>query len=310
MIDKAETIPMGNERLRRRATYASVSVAVTLIAAKLVAYFYTDSVAILSSLLDSTIDLIASAVTVFGVASALRPPDRDHRFGHGKAEPLAALAQAAFIVGSSVLLGYEALSRLFNPHAIEHETFGYGVMILAIVLSVLLVAFQNYVVRRTGSMAIGADKIHYIGDVAVNTAVIVAFLLYARTGIAWIDPLFAILIAGGLTFSAFRIAMRALNVLMDRELPDADREKIKSIARAQPSVRGIHDLRTRFDGERVFAEFHLELDGTMTLMAAHKIADAIMDDIRVAFPNADIFIHQDPEGLEEPRLDTQIAARP
>jgi ferrous-iron efflux pump FieF len=310
VIDKAETIPMGNERLRRRATYASVSVAVTLIAAKLVAYFYTDSVAILSSLLDSTIDLIASAVTVFGVASALRPPDRDHRFGHGKAEPLAALAQAAFIVGSSVLLGYEALSRLFNPHAIEHETFGYGVMILAIVLSVLLVAFQNYVVRRTGSMAIGADKIHYIGDVAVNTAVIVAFLLYARTGIAWIDPLFAILIAGGLTFSAFRIAMRALNVLMDRELPDADREKIKSIARAQPSVRGIHDLRTRFDGERVFAEFHLELDGTMTLMAAHKIADAIMDDIRVAFPNADIFIHQDPEGLEEPRLDTQIAARP
>ncbi len=309
MIKKVDLANMGNDRLRRLATYASVSVATVLIIAKLVAYFFTDSVAILSSLLDSTVDLIASAITVFGVASALRPPDHDHRFGHGKAEPLAALAQAAFIVGSSVLLLYEAASRLYHPHPLENEGFGYVVMMLAVILSVALVGFQNFVIRRTGSIAIGADKMHYIGDVAVNIAVMAAFILYERTEIAWIDPAFAILIAGGLSYSAFRIAVQALNVLMDRELPDEAREKIKLIVRAQSAVRGIHDLRTRTDGERVFIEFHLELDEHMTLKAAHKIADTIMENLRTVFPQADIMIHQDPAGLQELRLDEQIEVR-
>lgn len=309
MIEKLQAPVPGNERLRRLATYASVSVAAVLIVAKLAAYFFTDSVAMLSSLLDSTVDLMASAVTVFGVASALRPPDREHRFGHGKAEPLAALAQAAFITGSSVLLGYEALSRFYHPHAIGNENFGYGVMALAIVLSIGLINFQHYVTRRTGSMAIGADKLHYIGDVAVNAAVVAAFALHAWTGIEWLDPLFAILIAGGLTVSAYRIAIKALNVLMDRELPDADREKIMSIARMQPQVRGVHDLRTRTDGERIFIEFHLELDGNMSLKTAHQIDEAIMGDILKVFPNADVLVHQDPAGLSEERLDEQIEVR-
>jgi len=260
----------------------------------------------LSSLLDSTIDLIAALVTVYGVASALRPPDREHRFGHGKAEPLAALAQAAFIVGSSVLLGYEALSRFYHPHDVENESFGYAVMAVAIVLSVGLVWFQHRVVHRTGSMAIGADRLHYVGDIAINAAVVAAFMLHQWTGLNWFDPLFALLIAGALTFSAFHIAVHALKVLMDHELPDADREKIKMIARAQTAVRGIHDLRTRFDGERAFIEFHLELDENMTLKTAHKVSDAIMDNIRKEFPHADIFIHQDPEGLTEVRLDQKI----
>src|SRR3984885_5203201 len=157
-MEKAALLAIGNDRLRRLATYASISGAVMLIGAKLTAWFVTDSVAMLSSLLDSTIDLLSSLVTAYGVASALRPPDREHRFGHGKAEPLAALAQAAFIVGSSVLLGYEALSRFYHPHEIQREAFGYGVMALAIVLTVALVEFQHYVIRRTSSMAIGADR--------------------------------------------------------------------------------------------------------------------------------------------------------
>jgi len=295
--------------MRRLATYASAAVAGVLIGAKLTAYFFTDSVAMLSSLLDSTIDLIAALVNIYGVASALRPPDHEHRFGHGKAEPLSALAQAAFIAGSSVLLGYEALSRFYHPHEIENVNFGYSVMMLAIILSGALVWFQHYVVRRTGSMAIGADRLHYIGDLAINLAVVAAFAMYQGTHITWFDPLFAIFIAGGLAYGAFHIAKHALNVLMDRELPDSDREKIQAIVRAQPAVRGIHDLRTRFDGERAFVEFHLELDESMTLKAAHKIGDAIMDSIRSSFPNADVLIHQDPEGIDEPRLDEQIATR-
>lgn len=307
MSGNTELMDNGGGRMRRLATYASVSVATVLIICKLAAFFYTNSVAMLSSLLDSTIDLIAALVTLYGVASALRPPDREHRFGHGKAEPLAALAQAAFIVGSSVLLSYEALSRFYNPHEIKNENFGYFVMVVAIVLSMALVFFQHLVVRRTGSMAIGADKIHYIGDVAINLAVIAALALYQWTGQVWYDPLFAILIAGGLAYNAFRIALQALNVLMDHELPDKDRDKIKAIVQAQQSVRGIHDLRTRFDGERAFIEFHLELDENMTLKIAHDISDAIMDALRKEFPDADIFIHQDPEGLMETRLDQKIA---
>ena len=309
MIEKAELLAIADGRLRRLATYASVAVALVLIAAKLMAYFLTDSVAMLSSLLDSTIDLIAAIVTLYGVANALRPPDREHRFGHGKAEPLAALAQAAFIVGSSVLLGYEALSRIYHPHGIENENFGYAVMVVAIMMSVALVSFQHYVVHRTSSMAIGADELHYIGDIAINGAVIAAFALHQWTGFNWFDPLFALLIAGALTISAYRIAVKALNVLMDRELPDDDRTKIKNIVRAQKSVRGIHDLRTRFDGEHAFIEFHLELDENMTLKIAHEVSDTIISALRHEFPEADIFIHQDPEGLEEPRLDQQIHAR-
>ena len=309
MTDKAQLRSDGGDRLRRLATYASVGVAFVLIVAKLAAYFFTDSVAVLSSLLDSTIDLIAAVVNVFGVASALKPPDRDHRFGHGKAEPLAALAQAAFISGSSVLLAYEALRRFYHPHDIENENFGYVVMTFSIVLSMFLVWFQHHVTRRTGSMAIGADKMHYIGDLAINAAVMVAFGLHQATGLDWFDPFFALLIAGGLTYSAYRISLQALNVLMDREVPDSDREKIMAIARRHPQVRGVHDLRTRTDGERIFIEFHLELDGNMSIKTAHQIDETIMAEVGKAFPNADILIHQDPAGVIEERLDEQIEVR-
>ncbi|MGE3623089.1 MAG: cation diffusion facilitator family transporter [Bdellovibrionales bacterium] len=300
---------LGHERLRRMATYASVAVAVVLIGTKLIAYLFTDSVAMLSSLLDSTIDLVSSGVTVLGVASALRPPDHDHRYGHGKAEPLAALTQAAFIIGSSILLGYEALNRIYHPHEVTNENFGYGVMALAIVLTIALVAFQNYVIKHTSSMAIGADRMHYVGDVAINLAVVVSLVLQNLTGIQWLDPLFAVLIALGLSINAWRIARHALNVLMDRELPDVEREKIMQIVRAQPNVRGMHDLRTRTDSDRVFIEFHLELDGNMTLKTAHHVNDTVIKALKTAFPSADVIVHQDPAGLAEIRLDEQIEVR-
>lgn len=294
------------DNLRRYATYASVAVAFVLIIAKLLAYLMTNSVAMLSSLLDSTVDLISSLVTVYGVASALRPPDHDHRFGHGKAEPLAALTQAAFIVGSSVLLIYQALSYIYNPHDIENQNVGYIVMALAITLTVGLVTFQRYVVRRTHSMAIGADRLHYAGDLLINLAVVAAFLLYRVTGIRLFDPLFAIIISCGLFYNAFHIVRDALRVLMDHELPDQDRAAILELVKAQSSVRGIHDMRTRSDSDRIFVEMHVELDGDMSVRVAHDVIDAIMDSIRNKYPNAEVIIHQDPEGIEEPRLDERI----
>ena len=295
----------GNQ-LRRMATYASVVVAATLIIAKLAAYLMTDSVAMLSSLLDSTVDLIASGVTMYGVASALRPPDHDHRFGHGKAEPLAALTQAAFIVGSSVLLAYEALSYFYHPHSIQNQIVGYAVMGGAIVMTLGLVLFQRLVIRQTKSVAIDADRLHYDGDLLINVAVVIAFALYEWTGIVWFDPLFAILIAGYMLFNAFKIARDALNILMDRELSDADRAAIGELVRLRPHVRGMHDLRTRHDSDRVFIELHVELDGRMTVAEAHDVIEDIMAALREKYPRAEIIIHQDPEGIEEPRLDEQI----
>ncbi len=309
MIHRHELLGISNNRLRRLATYSSIGVALTLIVAKLIAYLMTDSVAMMSSLLDSTIDLLSSIVTAYGVANALRPPDRQHRFGHGKAEPLAALAQAAFIVGSSVLLGYEAISRFYTPHEIQNETLAYIIMAIAIVMTLGLIEFQQIVVRRTSSMAIGADRLHYIGDLMINLAVVVAFALHQWTGLVWFDPLFAIIVAGSLSSMAVHIARNALDVLMDKELPEEDRARIKQIVCSHAAVRGVHDMRTRSDSDRVFVELHVEMDADMSLSKAHDVSEELMAMVRAEFADADVLIHQDPTGHYEDRLDEQIASR-
>jgi ferrous-iron efflux pump FieF len=179
-------------------------------------------------------------------------------------------------------------------------------MILSIVLSIFLVQFQRYVIRQTKSIAITADNLHYLGDLAINMAVIAAFGLYQWTGMNGFDPAFGIVIASSLMFMAFHIARDALNILMDRELPDEDRTKIRIIVEKHPGVRGLHDMRTRFDSDHVFIELHVEMDALTPLLAAHDVAEAIMQDLYKAFPGADVIIHEDPAGLEETRLDTQI----
>lgn len=308
MKNTSADVSNNSEALRRRATYASLTVACVLICAKLFAYIMTNSVAMLSSLIDSTVDLLASVVTLFGVASALKPPDIRHRYGYGKAEPLAALTQGAFIVGSSVLLGYESLHRLLQPAHPAALGIGYAVMALAIVLTLALVAFQDYVVKRTGSMAISADSFHYRGDLFINLAVVAAFVLGDFTGSGIFDPLFALAIAAILIFGAVKIARDALFVLLDRELPEADRERIRTLVRSHPQVRGLHDLRTRSDGDRKFIEFHLELDGHLTLTASHDIADAVEQHLLAEFVNSEILIHQEPAGIDDARLDHRVGS--
>ncbi len=292
---------LSNDRLMRLATYLSVVVGLTLIAAKLAAWGATDSVALLSTLIDSTLDAIASIVNLFAVHHALQPADHQHRFGHGKAEPLAGLAQSTFIVGSALFLVGEAGKRLFSPEPVSHAPIGIIVMIFSLVLTVALVLFQRLVVRRTGSLAIGADRLHYTGDLAMNATVIVSLILSAHFGFAWADPLFALAIALFLVYSALTIAWQSFNLLMDREFPDADRKKIGEICVAHPDVIDMHDLRTRSSGLQSFIQLHLELDPEITLRRAHVISDEVEADIRQAFPAADVIIHQDPTGIEEPR---------
>lgn len=285
-------------RLRRLATYASVSTAAVLIAAKLGAWLLTDSVAMLSSLADSTVDLMASLVTLFGVAHATRPPDKSHRYGHGKAEALAAMAQAAFITGSAGVLVYEAISRFVTPSPVRHGLYGVGVIAFAIAATLCLLAFQRMVVRRTGSVAIAADSVHYRGDLLVNAAVIAAILLGAWTQSPYWDPAFALLIAGYLGWAAWQVGREALDVLMDRELSGAERGLIERTVMGHDATRGLHDLRTRNAGDRIFIELHLQLDGDMTLDAAHDIAHEVEELVRAQFPAAEVIVHQEPEGAE------------
>ncbi len=288
-------------RLMKLATYASVSVALVLIVTKFAAWLMTDAVSLLSTLIDSLLDVGASILNLIAVRHALEPADKEHRFGHGKAEALSGLAQAAFISGSAVFLLLQAGERLYHPRQIENTDVGFGVMMLAIVLTLGLVAFQRHVVRQTGSVAISADSAHYQMDVLVNVSVIISLLLVSRFGLSLADPLFAIAIAIYIIWGSWRIGQTALHMLMDRELDDAQRRRIMEIAKINPGVKGVHDLRTRSSGNQVFIQMHLEMSGDMTLLDAHVIADDVEVRIMEIFPNAEVIIHEDPEGIEEER---------
>ena len=289
------------DRLRRMATYASVAVAAVLIGVKFAAWLETGSVALLSSLVDSLLDAVASLVNLVAVRHAMSPADREHRFGHGKAEPLAVLGQSAFITGSAMLLLAEAVRRLIWPVPVENPPAGIAVMIFSIAVTIALVLYQRHVVRRTGSIAITADELHYRSDLVLNTSVIAALLLGSVLDFPLLDPLFGAAIGIWIVYSAVRLARLSLFQLMDHELPDEEREKIRAIAQSHPDVAAAHDLRTRVAGPTAFIQIHIEMDGGLSLIRAHEISDEVEAELRAAYPHAEVMIHQDPEGIEEPR---------
>lgn len=294
--------PEAANRLRRRATYASVAVALCLIAVKSAAWLETGSVALLASLIDSLLDASASLVALFAVRQALMPADREHRFGHGKAEPLAVLGQSAFIAGSALLLLAEAAQRLISPVAVEKAPVGIAVMVFAIAVTLGLVAYQRRIVHQTGSLVIRADELHYRGDLIVNGSVIVALVLDKAFALPLLDPLFGAGIGIWIMASAAHLARISLTQLMDRELSDEERARIRAIAQSHPEVRSVHDLRTRVAGPTAFIQIHIEMDGSLPLLRAHEIADEVEKRLRGTYPAAEIIIHQDPAGIEEPRM--------
>ena len=296
------------KRLNDLAAIASIAVAAVLIVAKLAIWIATGSVAILGSLVDSGMDALASAVTLVSIRQAAQPPDRAHRYGHGKAEAIGAFVQAGFVLGSAFFLANEAVRRLLSPQALEQSALGIAVLLLASLLTAALLGFQRYVVRRTGSIAIRADSLHYRSDLLMNLAVIAILVLTEAIGSMLVDPLFGLALVLVLLFSAFTVARRALDMLMDRELPSDQRASIRTLALEHPKAHGVHDLRTRRAGSDVFIELHLELDGQLSLEQAHAIAHEVEQRIRAAFPAADIIVHQEPAGLADERLDAQIAA--
>ena len=279
--------------LLKLASVASVITASVLIVAKLIAWYVTGSVGLLASLVDSVMDSFASLINLFAIRYSLQPADEEHRFGHGKAEPLAGLAQSAFIAGSAVFLIFHAVDRLRYTHELDQIGVGIGVMVLAIVMTVILLAIQRYVIRKTDSTAIRADSLHYVTDLLTNISILLALYL-ATLGWTWADPVFAIGVAIYIFYSAFQIGHEAFQQLMDRELPDDILEKIQATAMRHPEVTGTHETRTRQAGQTRFVQLHLELDPDMSLKRAHEIADTVEAEIMAFLPGAEVIIHQDP----------------
>jgi ferrous-iron efflux pump FieF len=282
--------------LTTRAALASVAMALFLLGLKAYAALETGSVAMLGSLADTALDLLASLVTLFGVRVAAIPADRDHRFGHGKAEALAALAQVVIISVSAIGIGWRAVERMMHGAQTAHAEYGIAVSLAAIAATLALVAYQRSVVRRTGSVAIRTDAVHYQSDLLLNLSVIAALVLDQYLGLAGADALFGLAIALWLIWGALRASSHALDQLMDREWPEEKRMHFLAVASSRPEARGIHDLRTRSSGNRDFAQFHIWIDPEMSVADAHEVVEAIEGDLEREFPGCEVLIHLDPEG--------------
>jgi len=280
--------------LMRTATRASLSVAILLLVVKVVVWRVSGSVSLLASVLDSAMDALASAVNLLAVHHALLPADREHRFGHGKLEPLAGLGQSLFIFASALSLLWNAVDRLRNPRPVTAGLAGIGVMVFAIVVTLLLVRFQRQVIARTASTAVGADSLHYASDILMNLAVIVSLALSSWLGWTLVDPLFGMVVAVLIGRGAWKIGHDSVQLLMDREFPDEERRNIAAIVKRHPEVKGMHDLRTRHSGLQAFIQFHLELEGEMSLAHAHQICDEVEATLLQQFPGAEILVHIDP----------------
>lgn len=288
----------GDESLIRRATYASVGVAAILIGVKFFGWWITHSVSLQASLIDSLLDAFASVINMVAVYHALKPADKEHRFGHGKAESLAALGQALFIGGSSLWLLFEARNHFLNAHQVQASGIGLCVMGVAMVITLWLIFYQGAVVKKTGSVAISADRVHYQSDLMVNMAVILSLLSAEFFHIEMIDPICGLLIGIYILWTAWKITLHAFNVLMDRELENREREKILSITRAHPEVRGVRDLRTRSSGLQQFIQLRLLLDANLSLSAAHSVAQSVEKEIVRSYPSSQVMIRLVPSSPE------------
>ncbi|MQG93140.1 cation diffusion facilitator family transporter [Pseudomonas sp. MN1F] len=285
--------PAEHQRLLRLATRASLAVASILVVSKAVAWWLSGSVSLLAGLTDSALDAVASFLNLLAVHYALRPADDDHRFGHGKAEALAGMAQALFIGVSAVLIGIQAYERLQDPQPLGDTAIGIGVMLLSLALTVALLALQRKVIRLTGSTAVRADSLHYRSDLLLNGSILLALLL-ARLGWAQMDALFGLGIALYILWSALQIARESTAILMDKELPGDIGEGMVELVLGIPGVEGVHDLRTRVSGNQWFVQLHLELPGQLPLNAAHDLCVQASDVIRQRYPQADVMVHADP----------------
>ena len=287
-------------RLLRLATRASVAVASLLIVTKAIAWWLSGSVSMLAGLTDSLLDGVTSFLNLLAVHYALRPADDDHRYGHGKAESLAGMAQALFIAVSAVLIAFQAIERLKNPEPVGAPWIGIGVIVFSLVMTVALLMLQHRVIKATGSNAVRADSLHYRSDLLLNGSILVALVL-ASFGWPQLDAWFGLGIAGYILWSAIQIARESFSVLMDEELPTEVSQHMLELACSVPGVLGAHDLRTRISGSIWYVQLHLELPGELTLSVAHALSDRAAEAIEKAYPRAEVLVHADPQEVVKPK---------
>lgn len=292
--------PQKARQITTRTTALSVSVALILVTTKAVAWWASGSVALLASLADSLLDLMASVLTFFAVRFASEPADDEHRFGHGKAEALASFAQALFVALSAGLLLREAWQHITEPRPLLNGGWAIGVMALSIALTLFLVWAQTRAIKKTGSVAVAGDRAHYMADLAANLAVIAGIAAASYMALPVADPLIGAGVGLWLFWSAWQVARQAFDQMLDRELPDADRQKIMDLAGDDDRIHNVHQLRTRAAGPLIHIQMHLDLDPSQTLESAHKIVVEAEKRVQAEYPAADILIHPDPHGKAEP----------
>jgi cation diffusion facilitator family transporter len=310
-VGKIPDEPQGADQasaIKTVSTRVTLVVAALLVIAKLAGWVLTGSMALLASAIDALVDTGASIVTLMGVRYAQQPPDRDHRFGHGKGEAIAAFTQSTFLAGAAIVLAFQSVQRLVSPLPLDALQLGVWLIAGSLLIACGLVAMQSWAVRKTGSTAIAADRTHYLADIALNLAVLLALGVTQWTGWTRADPAFALVISGYMLWSAHAIAGDALGQLLDQELSREDRRRIKDAVRACAGVRDIHDLRTRFSGDRTFVEYHLEVDPGLTVDAGHAIGDATETAVQQLLPGTvEATAHIEPHGIDDPRLDDAVS---
>ena len=304
--------PSQSGALNRSAAIASITVAALLLGLKAWAALSTGSTAMLGSLADTALDLVASIATLAGVWIAAQPADEEHRFGHGKAEALAAMFQVVLISISALSLAFHAVQQFFAGERTQAAGEGIAVSAIAMLATLALLGWQRHVIARTQSLAISTDHVHYQSDLLLNLAVIAALVLDQYLGLRGADPLFGLAIAGWLGWGAWGASQQAIDHLMDREWPQDKKDRFIAVLGRHPELRGVHDLRTRTSGNRDFVQFHVWVDRTMTVAAAHDVMDEIEEKLLAEFPGIEILIHPDPEGHVDAgrRASTDVLAHP
>ena len=295
-----------SDKLKNLAATASITVATILCLLKIFGAWLTDSLAVLSSMIDSLSDIFGSLITLIAIRYAAKPASHRHRYGYGKAEALSALTQSAFIAGSGLFVLYDGINRFFTPRSLLDTNSGLIIMIVSLIATIILIIFQRHVAKRTNSQAILADSAHYLVDILTNGAIIISLFSVKFFNALWVDPLTATLISLYLLYNAYLLACDAIGLLLDRELSEEIRNNICTIINSHSFVCGVHDLRTHDLGGCFMFEFHLELNGHLTLCQAHEYSDIVSAKLRETYPNAQIIIHQDPSGINEDRLDNKL----
>ena len=286
--------------LTRRVTLLSVATALVLVVIKVLAWLASDSVALLASMADSGLDLLASLATFFAVRYAVTPPDAEHRYGHGKVEAFASLVQAGLVFASAALIGQEAIGHLIRSQPVQNTGWAIAVMGVSLVLTALLVIAQSRVLKQASSVAVSGDRAHYFSDFAANIAALIGLGAVALTGWTGYDAIAGLAVAALLLWAAINVFRESSGQLMDRELSDEARSQIVKLATEEPQVLGVHQLRTRASGPYVHIQMHIDLDPDLSLQEAHHLVIAAESRVLSAFPAADLIIHPDPRGRAEP----------